>query len=214
MANQEIPANQEQEELKEASIERRKFLALGVTTIGGIGMATAVWPFLASMKPSARAIAIGAPVTVNIGKLSEGEILREEWRGKPIWIVRRTPEMLKTLDEDKSHLRDPESEETSQQPNYAHNEYRSIKPEYLVLVGICTHLGCSPVFRPDVGAEDLGNSWPGGFFCPCHGSRFDLSGRVYKNVPAIKNLEVPPYRYVTDTTIIIGEDTEETTAQA
>lgn len=200
-------------EQQEVDHERRRFLSAGTSVVGGIGLATAAWPFVASMNPSARAIAIGAPVKINISKLGEGEMLREEWRGKPIWIVRRTKKMLATLDTDRSHLRDPDSKVVSQQPEYAHNEHRSIKPEYLVLVGICTHLGCSPVYRPDVAPEDLGSSWPGGFFCPCHGSRFDLAGRVYKNVPAIKNLEVPPYRFASADTIVVGEskgDVEET----
>ena len=208
--NPEIEEAKDQTADQEIDFERRRFLSVGTSIFGGVGMATAAWPFVASMNPSARAIAIGAPVKINIGKLDKGALLREEWRGKPIWVVRRTQEMLASLDKDKSHLRDPNSEVTSQQPTYAHNEHRSIKPEYLVLVGICTHLGCSPVYRPDVAPEDLGNNWPGGFFCPCHGSRFDLAGRVYKHVPAIKNLEVPPYRYASDDTIVVGESKEGT----
>ena len=177
--------------------------------VGGIGAATAAWPFVASMNPSAHAKAVGAPVAVDLSKLREGEMLREKWRGKPIWIVRRTPEMIRGLKAEESKLRDPSSTQ-QQQPAYAQNEHRSIKPEYLVLVGICTHLGCSPTFRPDHAPEDLGASWQGGFFCACHGSRFDLAGRVHKSVPAPKNLEVPPYRYSSDTSIVIGESDEET----
>ena len=203
MAEQDLSTD-EKTLLEPADEERRKFLASSAGVVGGLGLGTVAWPFLASMNPSARAIAIGAPVKVDISRLSAGEILREEWRGKPIWVVRRTPDMLATLEGGKSHLRDPSSA-NSLQPQYANNSYRSIKPEYLVLVGICTHLGCSPVYRPDAGAEDLGKNWPGGFFCPCHGSKFDFAGRVYKNVPAIKNLEVPPYRYASDTSIVIGE---------
>lgn len=184
--------------------QRRRILTGGASTIGSIGVAAAAWPFLSSMNPSARSKAIGAPVEVSLNKLGQGEMLREKWRGKPVWVVRRSKEMLESLKEDIAELRDPKSE-IPQQPKYAQNEYRSVKPEYLVLVGICTHLGCSPTFRPDNAPEDLGESWRGGFFCTCHGSRFDLAGRVFKNVPAAKNLEVPPYRFVDDTTIIIGE---------
>ncbi len=191
-----------------ADNERRQFLIGGVSVVGGIGMATAAWPFLSSMNPSARSKAIGAPVEMSLKKLSYGEMLREQWRGKPVWVMRRSKKMLEVLEEDNADLRDPNSK-TSVQPRYAQNEYRSIKPEYLVLVGICTHLGCSPTFRPDREPEDLGESWKGGFFCTCHGSRFDLAGRVFKNVPAAKNLEVPPYRFADDDTIIVGE-TEET----
>ena len=184
--------------------QRRRFLTGGASAIGSIGVAAAAWPFVSSMNPSARSLAIGAPVEVSLKKIGQGEMLREKWRGKPVWVVRRSKAMLNTLKEDTAELRDPESK-ISLQPEYAQNEYRSVKPEYLVLVGICTHLGCSPTFRPDNAPEDLGASWRGGFFCSCHGSRFDLAGRVFKNVPAAKNLEVPPYRFVNDTTIIIGE---------
>ena len=183
-------------------------MTAGASVVGGIGTAVTVWPFIASMNPSARAKAIGAPVKVNLSKLKEGELMREKWRGKPVWIVRRSKDMLASLGRDESRLRDPTSE-ALQQPDYAKNAHRSVKPEYLVLVGICTHLGCSPTFRPDVAAADLGTSWNGGFFCACHGSRFDLAGRVFKNVPAPKNLEVPPYRFADNTTIVIGESDDE-----
>ena len=191
-------------ENKKVDKERRRFLTAGATVVGGVGAATATWPFVASMNPSERAKAIGAPVRVDISKLKEGEIMREKWRGKPVWIVRRSKEMLEYLKEVEGQLRDPESE-ISMQPKYAKNWHRSSKLEYLVLVGICTHLGCSPAFRPEISPDDLGSLWKGGFFCACHGSRFDLAGRVYKNVPAPKNLEVPPYRFADDTTIVIGE---------
>ncbi len=193
-------------------LSRRNFLTTAASAIGGIGLATLAWPFISSLQPSAHAKAAGAPVTIDLDKLGEGELMREEWRGKPIWVVRRTQAMLDELQNpsDLARLRDPASE-VPQQPEYARNEYRSIKPEYLVLVGICTHLGCSPAFRPDVAPDDLGAAWEGGFFCACHGSRFDLAGRVYKNVPAPKNLEVPPYRYVTDNRIIVGESDQEDT---
>lgn len=189
---------------------RRRMLTAATTIVGGAGVVAVAWPFLASMEPSARSQAAGAPVEVNISKIEPGQLIRVEWRGKPVWIVRRTQEMLKILyEEPKDKLRDPYSEIASQTPAFAKNYYRSIKPDYLVLVGICTHLGCSPTYRPEQGAPDLGADWPGGFFCPCHGSRFDLAGRVFKNVPAPTNLEVPPYRYLSDTKLLIG-DTEET----
>lgn len=193
-------------------LSRRSFLTASASVVGGVGTSVFAWPFIASMNPSAEAKTAGAPVSIDLSKLKEGELIREEWRGKPIWIVRRTPDMLAQLgrEDNLARLRDPDSE-VPQQPGYAKNEYRSIKPEYLVLVGICTHLGCSPSFRPDIAPEDLGASWHGGFFCACHGSRFDFAGRVYKSVPAPKNLEVPPYRYVEDQQIVVGESDEETT---
>ena len=185
---------------------RRRLLAI-TSGLGLVGTAFAATPFVLSMMPSARAKAAGAPVEVDIGKVEPGQLLTVEWRGRPVWILRRTPEMLKTLREEEKFLADPKSSVDSQQPSYAQNVARSIKPEYLVLVGICTHLGCSPAQRLEAGAvSGLGDQWPGGFFCPCHGSKFDLSGRVYKNVPAPTNLEVPPYTYMSDTRIIIGVD--------
>lgn len=184
--------------------KRRRFLTTATGVVGGVGLAAVAWPFLTSMQPSARAQAAGAPVEVNIGKLEPGQMIRQEWRGKPVWIVRRTQKMLDSLDKVASELRDPKSQVLSQQPPFARNPYRSIKPEYLVLVGICTHLGCSPTFMPEVGSAEMGRDWPGGFFCPCHGSRFDLAGRVFRNVPAPINLEVPPYKYLSDTRILVG----------
>ncbi len=185
--------------------ERRRFLT-GVTTgVGAAGAAVAVVPFVASMTPSARAKAAGAPVQVDISRLEPGKLLKVEWRGKPVWIVKRTKEMLATLDQ-VDQLADPESAD-AQQPGYARNEFRSINPEVLVLVGICTHLGCSPLDRFEPGGLDA--EWPGGFFCPCHGSKFDLAGRVYKGVPAPTNLEVPPHRFLADSRIEIGVDTSE-----
>jgi ubiquinol-cytochrome c reductase iron-sulfur subunit len=161
------------------------------------------------MQPSARAQAAGAPVEVSVEKIEPGQLIRQEWRGKPIWIVRRTERMLQSLAKIEPRLRDPESKVASQQPEFAQNQYRSLMPEYLVLVGICTHLGCSPTYRPEVAPPDLGGDWLGGFFCPCHGSRFDLAGRVYKNVPAPINLEVPPYKFISDTRILIGASAEQ-----
>lgn len=188
---------------------RRRLLTAATTVVGGAGVVAVAWPFVASMQPSARAQAAGAPVEVDIGMIEPGQLIRVEWRGKPVWIVRRTRDMLESLNDVKDKLRDPDSEVTSQTPVFVKNEFRSVKPEYLVLVGICTHLGCSPTYRPELAPADLGADWQGGFFCPCHGSRFDISGRVYKNVPAPTNLEVPPHRYLSDTRLLIGE-TEET----
>jgi ubiquinol-cytochrome c reductase iron-sulfur subunit len=157
------------------------------------------------MNPSAKARAAGAPVEADISKLEAGGLLRVKWRGKPTWVVNRTPAMLEALPSLDPTLADPNSE-IPQQPEYCKNGTRSIKPEYLVAIGICTHLGCAPTYRPDVAPEDLGPAWKGGFFCPCHGSRFDLAGRVYKGVPAPTNLVIPPHTYLSDTTILVGAD--------
>jgi ubiquinol-cytochrome c reductase iron-sulfur subunit len=192
---------------EETNSGRRRFLTAATTTIGAIGTGFVLVPFVSSMQPSAKARAAGAPVRADISKLEPGQMLRVKWRGKPVWIVDRTKAMLDELPKLDTRLVDPHSE-MPQQPEYAKNEWRSIKPEYLVLIGICTHLGCSPTYRPDVAPADLGPDWPGGFFCPCHGSRFDLAGRVYQGMPAPKNLQVPPYRYLSDTEIMIGEDKE------
>ncbi len=187
---------------------RRRILTVSATVVGGVGLGYAAAPFLISWSPSERAQAAGAPVEVDISKLEEGQRITVEWRGNPVWVVRRTSQMLDALPELAGKLRDPESQEATQQPEYAQNEFRSIKPEYLVLIGICTHLGCSPTFRPDFAPDDLGPDWKGGFFCPCHGSFFDLAGRVYKAVPAPLNLVVPPHKYLSDSRVIVGVDTE------
>ena len=184
---------------------RRRFLTAATTVVGAVGVGFALVPFVSSMQPSAKARAAGAPVRADISKLEPGQMIRVKWRGKPVWLVRRTDEMLESLATLVPELRDPDSVEPMQ-PEYAQNEFRSIRPEVLVTVGICTHLGCSPTYRPDVGAADLGADWLGGFFCPCHGSRFDLAGRVYKGVPAPLNLEIPPQRYLSDNELVIGED--------
>jgi ubiquinol-cytochrome c reductase iron-sulfur subunit len=185
---------------------RRRLLAI-TSGLGVVGTAFAVTPFVLSMLPSARAKAAGAPVEVDIGKIESGQLLTVEWRGKPVWILRRTPEMLKLLPEVDPLLADPKSKVVDQQPSYAQNATRSIKSGLLVLVGICTHLGCSPDRRLEAGAvSGLGDDWKGGFFCPCHGSKFDLAGRVYKNVPAPTNLVVPPHSFLSDTRIVIGAD--------
>jgi ubiquinol-cytochrome c reductase iron-sulfur subunit len=187
--------------------DKRRFLTLLTSGVGAIGVGFAATPFVLSMTPSARARAAGAPVEVDISKLEPGQMLTVEWRGKPVWIVRRTKDMLATLPANDKLLADPNSKVTDQQPAYAANETRSIKPELLVLVGICTHLGCSPSQKFQVGpASGMSDDWTGGFFCPCHGSKFDLAGRVYKGVPAPTNLPVPPHMFLSDTRILIGED--------
>jgi ubiquinol-cytochrome c reductase iron-sulfur subunit len=192
---------------EEVDAGRRHFLTVATVATGAVGAAFVAVPFLASWKPSARAKALGAPVEVDISKLDPGSMVKVEWRGKAVFIVHRTPEMLGTLDGVNGKLRDPDSAE-SEQPEYARNEARAIKPEYLVLVGVCTHLGCAPLEKFARGDVTVAADWPGGFFCPCHGSKFDLSGRVFKDVPAPKNLPVPPYKYVSDTRILIGADAE------
>ena len=188
-------------------VGRRRFLTLTTTAVGAVGAGFAAVPFLASLAPSERAKALGAPVTIDISKLEPGQMVIAVWRRQPIWVVRRTPEMLATLKEVSSQLSDPECD-VKQQPDYIKKtgEARALKPEYMVLRGICTHLGCSPKFRPDAPAPEIAADWKGGFFCPCHGSKFDLSGRVYSGVPAPTNLIVPQHRYADDKTLVIGED--------
>ena len=186
---------------------RRRFLTAATTVVGAVGGAAVVAPFVLSMQPSERAKAAGAPVEADISKLEPGQKLTVEWRGKPVWIIRRTEQNLADLPSLDGILLDPNSDNTAQQPEWAKNALRSQRDEYVVLVGICTHLGCSPTYRKDVGAADLGGAdWKGGFFCPCHGSKFDLAGRVYAGVPAPKNLEVPPYKFLTDSLILVGDD--------
>lgn len=189
--------------------QKRRRLLIGATSaVGAVGVGGIAVPFIGSWSPSARARAAGAPVKADISKLEPGQMVIIEWRGKPVFVVRRTEETLENLGKRDDVLRDPTCEE-GEQPEYVSKTHRAIKPEYLVLTGICTHLGCSPKFRPEVAPEDLGAEWLGGFFCPCHGSRFDLAGRVFKGVPAPTNLTVPPYKYISDTTIIIGVDGED-----
>jgi ubiquinol-cytochrome c reductase iron-sulfur subunit len=185
---------------------RRDFLLLVSGALAAIGAASAIWPFIASMNPSADVIAAGAPVDIDLSPVKPGQQLLVTWRSRPIFIVNRTPAQLKMLEapQDTGLLRDPDSA-VEQQPPYAKNWHRSIKPEYLVLVGICTHLGCIPKFRPEAGG-DLGANWPGGYFCPCHGSKYDLSGRVFAGVPAPYNLPVPPYHFTSPTSVRIGEN--------
>jgi len=194
-------------------VGRRRFLTLTTSVVGAVGTGFAAVPFLASWAPSERAKALGAPVTIDISKIEPGQQIVAVWRRQPVWVVRRTPEMLATLDKVTSQLVDPDSE-VPQQPDYIKKTgaARAAKPEYMVLKGICTHLGCSPKFRPDSPAPEIAPDWQGGFFCPCHGSKFDLSGRVYAGVPAPTNLPVPPHRYQDDKTLVIGEDPATETA--
>jgi ubiquinol-cytochrome c reductase iron-sulfur subunit len=184
---------------------KRQFLTSALTVVGAVGTGYLAIPFLAQMQPSVKAMAAGAPVEVDLSKMEPGQLIRVAWRGKPVWILNRTPEVLETLKTLDDELRDPLSQE-SIQPESSKNPARSIKPEIFVAVGLCTHLGCSPTFRPEIAPHDLGEKWKGGFFCPCHGSWFDLAGRVYRGVPAPTNLEIPPYRYITDTQLIVGEE--------
>ncbi len=188
--------------------QRRRNLKVVTVGIGAVGAAAVALPLIRSMTPSARAKAAGAPVEVDIGGLGPGQLLTVEWRGKPVWILHRTPEMIANLANLDPKLADPKSGVSSQQPGYARNNTRSINPEIMVLVGICTHLGCSPDKRLASGAaaSGLGDDWQGGFFCPCHGSKFDLAGRVFKNVPAPSNLVVPPHMYLSPTRLVIGAD--------
>lgn len=183
--------------------EKRKFLIAATGVVGGVGCAFAAAPFVSSWMPSARAMAAGAPVEINLSKMETGQQVTVEWRGKPVWIIKRTQSMLDTLSKHNEQLRDPGSA-VEQQPLYAKNIHRSRKPEYLVLVGVCTHLGCSPKYKPYLG--ELGPSWPGGFYCPCHGSTFDLAGRVFQGVPAPINLEVPPYYFQDTNLLVVGLD--------
>lgn len=184
----------------------RRRLIVATAAVGGAGGLATLVPFVSSMLPSERAKAAGAPVEVDISKLESGQMMTVEWRGKPVWIINRTKAMLDTLPKLKDALADPDSKE-QQQPEYIKGDNRSIKPEILVAVGICTHLGCSPSSKFKAGAEEgMSADWVGGFLCPCHGSTFDFSGRVYKSKPAPTNLEVPPHMYLTDTLLLIGED--------
>ncbi|PUB88459.1 MAG: ubiquinol-cytochrome c reductase iron-sulfur subunit, partial [gamma proteobacterium symbiont of Ctena orbiculata] len=183
-------------------LKKRRTLTLATSAVGAVGTGFVIYPFLAAWAPSEKAKAAGAPVEADIGKLEPGQLMRVKWRGKPVWIVRRTEQNLQDLSGLDSILEDPASDDTGQQPDYCKNPERAIKGEYLVAVGICTHLGCSPTYRPEIAPEDLGPEWKGGFFCPCHGSKFDLAGRVYAGVPAPKNLEIPPYQYLSDSRIL------------
>ena len=186
---------------------RRRFLIGATSVVGGVGVVGAAVPFLGSWNPSAKAEAAGAPVTVNISKIEPGQQITVEWRGQPVWIIRRTDEMNENIEKLNDRVKDPNSE-VPQQPEYIDGILRSLKPEFAVLVGLCTHLGCVPSYRPEVAPADLGDEWLGGVFCPCHGSRYDMAGRVYEAQPAPTNLVVPPYRFDDDSTLTIGLDPE------
>lgn len=187
---------------------RRRVLTTMTSVVGAAGVVGVAVPFLGSWNPSAKAKAAGAPVEINISKIEPGQMITVEWRGKPVYIVRRTPEALAGLEVVEGELRDPASDE-SVQPGYAKNAGRAINAEFAVLLGLCTHLGCAPSFVPEVGALDIGDvEWQGGFFCKCHGSKFDLAGRVFKGVPAPINMEIPPHKYLSDSVILIGVDQE------
>lgn len=188
-----------------ADLKKRRFLTATTSVIGAVGVVGVAVPFIASWQPSTRAKAAGAPVEADISKLGPGELLRVKWRGKPVWIMRRTEQNIADLETLDPKLADPASD-MPQQPDYAKNPHRSRKPEVWVAVGICTHLGCSPTYRPEVAPDDLGPDWVGGFYCACHGSRFDLAGRVYSGVPAPTNLVIPPYQFLDDNTVLVGDD--------
>lgn len=202
--NEQVQGLESQEAI---DLEKRNFL-IATSAVGAIGVAAVAVPFVTSMTPSERAKAAGAPVEVDISKIKPGEMLTAEWRGKPVWIINRTDEMTAELPKHNDKLTDPACEVTSQQPSYCKNADRAIKPNIGVLVGICTHLGCSPSAKMQAGG-DMGEGWTGGFFCPCHGSKFDLAGRVFKGSPAPLNLVVPPHQYLSDTTLLIGVDSED-----
>lgn len=186
---------------------RRRLLIAATSLTGAVGIGFAVTPLVANWQPSNRARTLNGPVEIDLGKLEPGAILRVRWRGKPVWVVRRTPEMLKQLQQATPFLRDPSSE-ASVQPAYAKNEARARNPEYLVVLGICTHLGCSPTPKFTPSDVTISADWPGGFFCACHGSKFDLSGRVFKGMVATSNMAVPPYAFLSDTRVLIGSDTK------
>lgn len=192
--------------IDDVDTSKRRFLTIAATSVvGAVGVGFAAVPFISYWQPSAKARAAGAPVEVDISKLEFGQRVIVEWRGKPVWVVRRDQEALSELTGLNGILADPDSK-VEQQPTYAKNEHRSVKPEYLVVIGICTHLGCSPTYFPKNEPHPFGADWKGGFFCPCHGSKFDLSGRVYAGVPAPTNLVVPPYTYLSDTRVLVGVD--------
>lgn len=200
MAESGVPAEDN------ADDSRRKFLLGATVAVGAVGAAVTLVPFVSSWAPSERARALGAPAELDVSKLEPGQMAVLTWRKQQIYVVRRTPDMVAALAGHDTLLKDPSSEE-SEQPDYARNALRAVKPEFLVLVGNCTHLGCLPKARFEKDQPELGANWPGGFFCPCHGSRFDLAGRVFQGSPASVNLRVPPYSFANDSTLVVGVDT-------
>ena len=204
----EVEAGQAAEDGRASDQTRRRFLTAATSGISAVGVAGVAVPFLGSWNPSEKAKAAGAPVKADISKIEPGQMVVVEWRGKPVYVLRRTPEQVAELSGLAENLKDPNSD-SADQPTYIKGAPRSLNEEFFVVVGLCTHLGCAPKFRPEVGAADLGGeSWRGGFFCPCHGSKFDLAGRVYKGVPAADNLIIPPYSFEGDNVLVIGIDTE------
>jgi len=187
----------------DVDLDRRRFLTTATSVIGGVGMLYTMVPFIAAWNPSAKAQAAGAPVEADLSRIEVGQQITVSWRNKPVWIVHRSKAMLDSLKNITERLRDPQSNESSQ-PQYAKNVFRARQPTYLIVLGLCTHLGCVPIYHPQPG--ELSDDWPGGFYCPCHGSSYDLSGRVYKGVPAPLNLPIPPYRFISERVVQIGED--------
>jgi len=198
--------DQEDKEIKTNS-NRRKFLSIATSVASGVGILFATIPFISSFQPNKKAKALGAAIKIDVSKLEAGSILKVIWRGQPIWVLRRSKGMLETLQKKNLNLTDPESE-MSVQPNFAQNKFRSLKPEFFIVEGVCTHLGCAPIEKLTLPSVDMGSDWEGGFYCPCHGSKFDLSGRVFSGFPAPANLRVPPHRYQDENTVIIGESEE------
>ncbi len=198
--------DQEDKEIKTNS-NRRKFLSIATSVTSVVGILFATIPFISSFQPNKKAKALGAAIKIDVSKLEAGSILKVIWRGQPIWVLRRSEGMLKTLQKKNLNLTDPESE-MSVQPNFAQNKFRSLKPEFFIVEGVCTHLGCAPIEKLILPSVDMGSDWEGGFYCPCHGSKFDLSGRVFSGFPAPANLRVPPHRYQDENTVIIGESEE------
>lgn len=208
MSNVSVDANDSSVAENQPQVNtRRRFLTIATSVVGAVGVAGAAVPFIGSWNPSAKARAAGADVEIDISKVEPGQLIRVIWRSQPVWVVRRTPELLASLEKHEGQLKDPNSE-SEQQPAFAQNRYRSMKEEYLILVGICTHLGCSPQHLKDGAFEQYAEGVAEGFFCPCHGSKFDMAGRVFENVPAGLNLVVPPYQFVDENTVIIGSEAE------
>ena len=198
--------DQEDKDIKTNS-NRRKFLSIATSVTSVVGILFATIPFISSFQPNKKAKALAAAIKIDVSKLEAGSILKVIWRGQPIWVLRRSEGMLKTLQKKNLNLTDPESE-MSVQPNFAQNKFRSLKPEFFIVEGVCTHLGCAPIEKLILPSVDMGSDWEGGFYCPCHGSKFDLSGRVFSGFPAPANLRVPPHRYQDENTVIIGESEE------